>query len=177
MHSFLSLRYVYSAWHCASQHSTGALQLATQLQLTPRWALIHVNFDSIEEIGPEVGDGRSFEGGCSFARLQYMYLSAKILKIEYWLYLQDKLRRLIRHLNFKEMAKKVSRSEEEEEPQPADYGKETGQIAKFCGNMFSMERSCFSTHCTFRWIPPAIDYWLQAKKNHNWFSELHWSNR
>ena len=47
-----------------------------------------------------------------------------------WFHLQDKLKRLIRHLNFKEMAKKVSRSEEEEEPQPVDYGKETGQDRK-----------------------------------------------
>ena len=33
------------------------------------WALIRVNLDNIQEIGPKVGGGRSFEGGRSFARL------------------------------------------------------------------------------------------------------------
>ena len=36
------------------------------------WALIRVNFDPIQEIGPKVGGGRSFEGGRSFTRLRYL---------------------------------------------------------------------------------------------------------
>ena len=37
-------------------------------KLTSGWALIQVNFDPIQEIGPKVGGGCSFEGGPSFAR-------------------------------------------------------------------------------------------------------------
>ena len=43
-------------------------------KLAPGWVLIRVNFDPKEEIGPEVGDEHSFEGGCSFTRLQYTQL-------------------------------------------------------------------------------------------------------
>ena len=42
------------------------------MKLTPGWALIRVNFDPIKEIGPKVGDGRSFVSGCSFTRLRYI---------------------------------------------------------------------------------------------------------
>ena len=47
------------------------------MKLAPGWALIHVNFDFIQEIGPKVGGehsfegGHSFEDGCSFANLRY----------------------------------------------------------------------------------------------------------
>jgi len=40
------------------------LKLPIHVKLAPGWALIQVNFDSIQEIGPKVGVG------CSFARLQ-----------------------------------------------------------------------------------------------------------
>ena len=30
-----------------------------------------INFDPIQEIGPNIGSGRSFNGGCSFTRLPY----------------------------------------------------------------------------------------------------------
>ena len=39
-------------------------------KLAPRWALIWVNFDPIQEIEPKVGSGHSFEGGQSFVRLR-----------------------------------------------------------------------------------------------------------
>ena len=35
------------------------------------WELIQVNFDPVQEIEPEIGDEFLFEGGHSFARLQY----------------------------------------------------------------------------------------------------------
>ena len=40
-------------------------------KLTPWWALIWVNFDPIQEIGPKVGGWCSFKGGCFFTRLWY----------------------------------------------------------------------------------------------------------
>ena len=41
------------------------------VKLAPGWALIQVNFDPIQEIGPKVGSGRSFVSGPFFARLRY----------------------------------------------------------------------------------------------------------
>ena len=37
--------------------------LKLHAKLVPGWALIRVNFDPIQEIGPKVGDGRSFVSG------------------------------------------------------------------------------------------------------------------
>ena len=37
-------------------------------KLAPGWALIRVNFDPIQEIGPKVGGGHSFMSGSSFTR-------------------------------------------------------------------------------------------------------------
>ena len=47
--------------------------LKLHTKLTPGWALIRVNFDTIQEIEPKVGGGRSFVSGPFFARLRYMY--------------------------------------------------------------------------------------------------------
>ena len=41
-------------------------------KLAPGWALIQVNFDPTQEIGPKVGGGHSFMSGPFFARLQYV---------------------------------------------------------------------------------------------------------
>ena len=48
-----------------------AVLLKLHAKLTPGWALIQVNFDPMQEIGPKVGDGRFFVSGPFFARLQY----------------------------------------------------------------------------------------------------------
>ena len=48
-----------------------AVLLKLNAKLTPGWALIQVNFDPIQEIGPKVGGGRSFVSGPFFARLRY----------------------------------------------------------------------------------------------------------
>ena len=40
-------------------------------ELAPGWALIQVNFDPIQEIGPKIGAEHFVEGGCSFMRLRY----------------------------------------------------------------------------------------------------------
>ena len=40
-------------------------------KLTPRWVLIQVNFDPIQEIGSKIGGGCSFVSGRSFMRLWY----------------------------------------------------------------------------------------------------------
>ena len=40
-----------------------AVLLKLHAKLTPGWALIQVNFDPMQEIGPKVGDGRSFVSG------------------------------------------------------------------------------------------------------------------
>ena len=49
-----------------------AVLLKLHAKLAPGWALISVNFDPIQEIGPKVGGGRSFVSGPFFARLRYM---------------------------------------------------------------------------------------------------------
>ena len=49
-----------------------AVLLQLHAKLAPRWALIRVNFDPIQEIGPKVGGGRSFVSGPFFARLRYI---------------------------------------------------------------------------------------------------------
>ena len=52
-----------------------AVLLKLHAKLAPGWALIQVNFDPIQEIGPKVGGGHSFVSepsfvsGPSFARL------------------------------------------------------------------------------------------------------------
>ena len=45
-------------------------------KLVQGWALIQVNFDPIQEVEPAKSGGcaHSFEGGCSFARLRYVYI-------------------------------------------------------------------------------------------------------
>ena len=43
-----------------------AVFLKLHAKLTPGWALIRVNFDLIQEIGPKVGGGRSFVSGTFF---------------------------------------------------------------------------------------------------------------
>ena len=47
-----------------------AVLLKLHAKLAPGWALIRVNFDPIQEIGPKVGGGRSFVSGPFFARLR-----------------------------------------------------------------------------------------------------------
>ena len=49
-----------------------AVVLKLHAKLAPGWALIRVNFDLdlIQEIGPKVGDGRSFVSGLFFTRLR-----------------------------------------------------------------------------------------------------------
>ena len=49
-----------------------AVLLKLHTKLTPWWALIRVNFDPIQEIGPKVGGGCSFVSGPFFARLRYI---------------------------------------------------------------------------------------------------------
>ena len=41
------------------------LEASAHVKLAPGWTLIKVNFDPILEIGPKVGGGHSFKGGCS----------------------------------------------------------------------------------------------------------------
>ena len=50
-----------------------AVLLKLHAKLAPGWALILVNFDPIQEIGPKVGRGCSFVSGPFFARLRYMH--------------------------------------------------------------------------------------------------------
>ena len=47
-----------------------AVLLKLYTKLAPGWALIQVNFDLIQEIGPKVGGGRFFVSGPFFARLR-----------------------------------------------------------------------------------------------------------
>ena len=49
-----------------------AVLLKLHVKLAPGWALIQVNFDPIQEIGPNIGGGRSCVSGPFFARLQYI---------------------------------------------------------------------------------------------------------
>ena len=47
-----------------------AVLLKLHANLAPGWALIQVNFDPIQEIGPKLGGGCSFMSGPFFARLR-----------------------------------------------------------------------------------------------------------
>ena len=49
-----------------------AVLLKLHAKLAPGWALIQVNFNPIQEIGPKVGGGRSCVCGPFFARLRYI---------------------------------------------------------------------------------------------------------
>ena len=49
-----------------------AVLLKLHTMLAPGWALIQVNFNPIQEVGPKVGGGHSFVCGPFFARLQYI---------------------------------------------------------------------------------------------------------
>ena len=49
--------------------------LKLHVKFAPGWALIRVNFDPIQEIGPKVESGRSFVSVPFFARLRYILLS------------------------------------------------------------------------------------------------------
>ena len=51
-----------------------AMLLKLHAKFAPGWALIRVNFDPIQEIGPKVGGGRSFVGGPFFMRVRYLHL-------------------------------------------------------------------------------------------------------
>ena len=55
-----------------------AVLLKLHSKLAPGWALICVNFDPIQEIGQNVGGGRSFVSGPFFARLQYMLMAMAV---------------------------------------------------------------------------------------------------
>ena len=59
---------------CAKMPSINfeAVLLKLHAKLAPGYALIQVNFDSIQEIGPKVGGGCSFMSGPFFARLRYI---------------------------------------------------------------------------------------------------------
>ena len=46
-----------------------AVLLKLHAKLVPGWALVQVNFDRIQEIGPKVRGRRSFVSGPFFARL------------------------------------------------------------------------------------------------------------
>ena len=59
-----------------------AVLLKLHVKLAPGWALIRVNFDPIQEIGPKVGGGRSFVSGPFFARLRYTQLVPILRKDE-----------------------------------------------------------------------------------------------
>ena len=48
--------------------------LKLHAKFAPGWVLIQVNFDPIQEIGPKVGDGRSFVRGPYFTKLRYIHL-------------------------------------------------------------------------------------------------------
>ena len=50
-----------------------AMFFKLNVKLAPGWALIRVNFDPIQKIGPKVGSGCSFMSGHSFTRLRYIY--------------------------------------------------------------------------------------------------------
>ena len=50
--------------HTHTHTHTGRV-LKLHAKFTPGWVLIQVNFDPIQEIGPKVGGGHSFKGGCS----------------------------------------------------------------------------------------------------------------
>ena len=49
-----------------------AVLLKLHMKLAAGWALIQVNFDPIQEIGPKVRGGRSFVSGPFFVTLRYM---------------------------------------------------------------------------------------------------------
>jgi len=65
---------------CGSASQTPQAQVICHVKLAPLqlqvWVLIQVNFDPIQEIGPKVGSGCSFEGGLFFARLWYLNTTA-----------------------------------------------------------------------------------------------------
>ena len=48
-----------------------AVLLKLHAKLAPGWALMPVNFDSIQEIGPNIRGGSKVRGGCSYGRLQH----------------------------------------------------------------------------------------------------------
>ena len=50
-----------------------AVLLKLLTKLAPGWAVIRVNFDPIQEIGPKVGGGCPFVSGPFFARLRYSF--------------------------------------------------------------------------------------------------------
>ena len=56
-----------------------AVLLKLHVKLAPRWVLIQINFDPIQEIGPKVGGGRSFVSGPFFVRLQYSTINKPLL--------------------------------------------------------------------------------------------------
>ena len=47
----------HNARGCVSQ--TPQLHSISYMKLTPGWAVIRINFDLVQEIGPKVGDGHS----------------------------------------------------------------------------------------------------------------------
>ena len=52
-----------------------AMLLKLHANLSPGWALIRVNLDPIQEIGPKVEGGHSFVSGAFFARLRYIVVT------------------------------------------------------------------------------------------------------
>ena len=66
----LSMRSITQSFLPKIRIALEAVLLKVHTKLAPGWAHIQVNFDSIQEIGPKVGGGRSFVSGPFFARLQ-----------------------------------------------------------------------------------------------------------
>ena len=58
-----------------------AVLLKFNAKLAPGRALLQVNFDPMQEIGPKVGDGRSFVSGPFFARLRYKDIKLQIFPL------------------------------------------------------------------------------------------------
>ena len=58
-----------------------AMLLKLHAKLATGCALIRVNFDPIQEIGPKVGGGRSFVSGPLFVRLWYVSCIQRINQI------------------------------------------------------------------------------------------------
>ena len=60
----------YTMFPTLDTHSARGHASQTPRKAPPGWALIRVNFDSIQEIGPKVVGGHSFVSGRFFTRLQ-----------------------------------------------------------------------------------------------------------
>ena len=72
----------YTTFLSWDTHSARVRALKLHAKFAPGWALIWVNFDPIQEIGPKVGGGHSFVSGPFFTRLWYLHECRPYMQLE-----------------------------------------------------------------------------------------------